>query len=76
MKKQKKIYHYHRYNGKLLKARREISYDIQMTTRLILDELCFNWNKRVLQEAIDRSIDEGNKTEFMTLSKTYKLFVS
>lgn len=75
MKKQKNTYCYVRYKGQPIQAKREISYEIKLSTRLLLDELCFRWNRKRLETAINHSIDEGNKQVFIELSKTYeKLF--
>ncbi|HLR66565.1 IDEAL domain-containing protein [Virgibacillus alimentarius] len=75
MKKQKTIYRYYRYEGNILHAKREIPYELKLTSRLILDELCFKWNKKRLEAAINRSIDTGNKQEFLKLSKAYNHFI-
>lgn len=75
MKKQKSVYHYYRYNGDVLHVKREIPYELKLTTRLLLDELCFNWNKQRLEEAINQSIDEGDKQTFLTLSEKYRHFI-
>lgn len=72
MKKQIVFYRFMRYSGKPLSAKREISYEIKLTSRLILDEICFNWNKNKLKNEINRSIDESNKGEFVHLSELYK----
>lgn len=74
MKKQKTVYRYNRATGPVLSAKREISYEIKLSSRLILDELCFNWNKNHLQEAINRAIDESNEETFQKLSKLYQLY--
>lgn len=75
MKKEKVIYRYMRYEGKQLQAKREISYDLKLISRLLLDEICFNWNKAQLEAAINSAIDDGNKEEFITLSEAYKQFI-
>ena len=75
MKKQKMDYRLLRYEGKPLKAKREISYEIKLTSRLILDELCFEWNKEQLASAINRSIDTRNRELFQQLSEKYKLYI-
>ena len=71
MKKQKVNYRYIKYEGKPLQAKREISYGIKLSSRLILDELSFNFNKKRLDIAIDYSIDMGNKEMFLQLSEIY-----
>lgn len=75
MKKQGKIYQYVRYEGQAIKARREVSYDIKLSSRLILDELCFHWNKERLTIAINQSIDTGDKAAFLELSEMYKVYI-
>lgn len=75
MKKEKLVYRYYRYEGEVLQAKREISFELKLTSRLLLDELCFSWNKEKLETAINSSIDTGNKEEFLKLSELYKHFV-
>lgn len=75
MKKQMNFNQYHRYQGKVLKAHKEIPYEIQLKTRLMLDELCFNWNKAYFEREINRSIDENNKEAFLVLSEQYKDYI-
>ncbi|GAB3060694.1 IDEAL domain-containing protein [Virgibacillus ainsalahensis] len=75
MKKEKIVYRYFRYTGKMIKAKKEVSFETRLTARMILDEVCFNWNKEQLSAAIDESIKEGNKQEFMKLSEAYKDYV-
>ena len=75
MKKQKKVYRYVRSDGRVLKARREISYEIKLSSRLLLDELCFSWNKSRYKDAIDHSIDTNNKELFLELSKKYPFYI-
>lgn len=75
MKKQKMNYRYVRYEGKILHAKREVSYEVRLSSRLLLDELCFNWNKEKLEAAINSSIETGNKEEFLKLSKEYRHYI-
>ncbi|RFA35207.1 hypothetical protein CAI16_08840 [Virgibacillus dokdonensis] len=75
MKKQKIVYQFFRYNGKKVKAKREITFELRLSSRLLLDEICFNYNKAYLEKQINRSIDEGNKSEFLKWSKAYKTFL-
>jgi len=72
MKKEKLVYRFQRYNGQTLHAKREIPYELKLTSRFILDELCFKWNKSKLEAAINRSIDTGDKEEFLKLSEAYR----
>lgn len=75
MKKHKTNYRCLRYEGPMIHAKREIAFEIKLSTRLLLDELCYQWNKDMLEEAINESIDNGNKTEFLKLSEQYNKFV-
>lgn len=75
MKKQKLFYRYYRYDGKKIQAKREILYEFRLVSRLMLDELCFQWNKEKLEEAINTSIDRGEKEKFQQLSEAYKHFI-
>ncbi|WP_096273724.1 IDEAL domain-containing protein [Paucisalibacillus globulus] len=75
MKKEKVSYRFYPYDGKVLNARRELSFEIRLTSRLILDEICFNWNKKMLEERIDRSIQKGNKEEFASVRKEYLQYI-
>lgn len=72
MEKQKQVYRYYRYEGKKLLAKREIPFSIQLSSRLILDELCYNFNKASIEAAINKAIDKGDKKKFIKLSKKYK----
>lgn len=75
MKKQKVCYHFSRYDGKPLEGKREISYEFNLVSRLLLDELCFQWNKQKLEEALNDAIDNKEKEKFLQLSETYKQFI-
>lgn len=75
MKKHKSVYRYYRYNGHVLHAKREIPYHIKLSSRLILDELCFNWNKAKLEAQINESIDTANKEQFIKLGEQYNRFL-
>jgi|GEM_PF-1277760 len=74
MKKQKIVYNYHIYQGKPLRAEREVAYAIKLSSRLLLDALCYKWNKDTLQSAINLSIDTGNKEAFLKLSEQYRQY--
>ena len=74
MEKQKQVYRYCRYNGNPLLAKREIAYEIKLSSRLLLDELCYKWNKIVLEEKINQAIEQGNQEKFMKLSHEYKYY--
>jgi len=75
MKKEKITYRYYRYNGKVLRAKREIPYEVKILSRLMLDELCFKWNQEKMKEAINSAIDRGDKETFIKLSKQYKRYM-
>ncbi|WP_077324963.1 IDEAL domain-containing protein [Virgibacillus siamensis] len=75
MKKQKIVYRYVPYQGITIHARKEIPFELQLSSRLLLDEICFNWNKERLERAINTSIDAGNKEVFLALSEQYRQYI-
>lgn len=75
MKKQKIQYHFSRYDGKPLAAKPEITFEFKLVSTLLLDELCFQWNKGKLEEALNSAIDKGEKEKFLRLSEVYKQFI-
>ncbi|MFD2761699.1 IDEAL domain-containing protein [Lentibacillus juripiscarius] len=75
MNRQKASYRFYRYTGKTLYAKREISYELRLTAQLVLDELCFNWNKQKLEMAINHSVDTGDKEQFLLLSEAYRSYI-
>lgn len=77
MKKHKVIYKLKSLEGaseEKIVAKREISYEIKLFTRLMLDEMCHNWNKDQIEKQINASIDAGDKERFLELSKLYQPF--
>jgi uncharacterized protein YpiB (UPF0302 family) len=75
MKKQKQILKYYRYKGKAIQAKREIAYELQLASRLELDELCFAYNKEKLEAAINYALETDDREAFMKLSEAYKEFI-
>ncbi|MBP1968958.1 hypothetical protein J2Z83_001061 [Virgibacillus natechei] len=75
MKQEKLMYRFYRYEGKTLQAKRKIPFEIELTARLLLDELCFNWNKNKLESEINDSIETRNEDEFIKLSELFKQYV-
>jgi hypothetical protein len=78
MKKQKMNYQlvpFVQNSNKEILARREISYEIKLASQLILDNLCFNWNKARLDERINQAIDDRNHQDFITYSDSYKDYI-
>lgn len=78
MKKQKMNYQlvpFVQNRNKEILARREISYEIKLASQLILDNLCFNWNKARLDERINQAIDDRNHQDFITYSDSYKDYI-
>lgn len=75
MKKQKQILKYYRYKGKVIPARREVAFELQLASRLELDELCFDYNKEKLETAINHALATGDRESFMKLSEAYKEFI-
>jgi uncharacterized protein YpiB (UPF0302 family) len=75
VEKARTVYEFRRYEGESLQAKREIPYEIRLQAQLILDELCFEWNKKMLEKQLNESIDTNNKKEFMRLSQLYKQYL-
>jgi len=75
MKNKQIVYRYYRYNGKPLQAKREIPYEIKITTRLLLDEICFKWNKEKLASAIDAALEHNDESTFKILSEKYSQYI-
>ncbi|MFA1819195.1 IDEAL domain-containing protein [Virgibacillus oceani] len=75
MKKQKQVLKYHRYEGKAIPARREIAFELQLASRLELDELCFVYNREKLEAAINHALEAGDREAFMKLSTAYQEFI-
>ncbi|MFD1849981.1 IDEAL domain-containing protein [Oceanobacillus bengalensis] len=75
MKKEKMIYLFYRYDGNTLYAKKEIPYEFRLSAQLILDELCFDWNKKQLENKINETLITGDKDEFMRLCEEYRHFL-
>ena len=75
MKKQKQVLKYNRYEGKTIPARREISFELQLSSRLELDKLCFEYNRGILEAAINQALEAGDREAFMKLSMRYQEFI-
>ncbi|MCA1012125.1 IDEAL domain-containing protein [Halobacillus halophilus] len=74
MRKQKMVYVIRRdpdYKGKEITAKRELSFGIQLASRLFLDQMSFEFNKDRLDEEINKAIDNGDRAEFERLSLQY-----
>lgn len=71
MKKHKQRYKFLKGSGHARLAKREISYEIKLSTRLILEELCFERNKKLLMHAINQSLELKDKELFLQLTATY-----
>ena len=75
MKKQKVKSHVNRYIGKELRAKREISFEIKLSSRLYLDELCYNYNKNIMESKLNEAIDSNNEEAFYLISETYRNYI-
>jgi len=53
-------------------AMREVPYEIKLASTLVLDELCYNWNKTNLEQQVNEAIDYGDHEQFKQLSLMYK----
>ncbi|TFJ93502.1 IDEAL domain-containing protein [Lentibacillus salicampi] len=75
MKKQKTTYQLYCYTGKAMKAKRDAPFELKLSAQLLLDELCFNWNKQKLESAINEAIDAGDRERFIKLSEEYRHYI-
>lgn len=75
MKKEKLIYKYKRYEGNVSSARKEIPFEFRLTSRMILDEICFQYNKQIIETSINQAIADDNKEKFMKSSEAFKQFI-
>ncbi|MFG6116292.1 IDEAL domain-containing protein [Thalassobacillus cyri] len=75
MKKQKINYVLRRspvFGNKTITAKRELSFGLQLASRLILDELSYEFNKHKLDEQINEAIANEDRDSFDRLSKQYQ----
>ena len=75
MRKQKVVYVLRRdpeHKGKKVTAKRELSFGIQLASRLLLDQLTFQFNKDQLDKQINLAIDQEDRREFERLSVKYQ----
>ncbi|WP_405103339.1 IDEAL domain-containing protein [Oceanobacillus sp. FSL H7-0719] len=75
MKKEKVVLLFFRYEGKPIQAKREIPYEIRLQAQMMLDEICFQYNRKKLEEELNGALDERNKTAFIQHSEAYKEFI-
>ncbi|RLL44989.1 hypothetical protein D8M04_08935 [Oceanobacillus piezotolerans] len=75
MKKEKLVYRFIRYDGETLTAKREIPYEFSLVAQLVLDELCYRWNKRKLMEEINNTFVKKDRSAFNYYSNLYKEYV-
>ncbi|MCP3032462.1 IDEAL domain-containing protein [Halobacillus sp. A1] len=77
MRKQKLIYVLRRdpgFRNREITAKRELSFGIKLASKLLLDQLCFQFNKERLDEKINLAIDNNDREEFERLSQNYKYY--
>jgi hypothetical protein len=75
MKKEKVHLIYFRYTGKPIRAKREIAYAIRLEARMSLDVICFKYNRDMLEQAINQSLQDKDEKKFRELSKQYQEFI-
>lgn len=79
MRKQKMVYVLRRdpnYKGKKVTAKRELSFGIKLASRLLLDQLSYQFNKELLDKQINEAIDRDDREEFERLSVEYQLYIN
>ncbi|KHE67460.1 IDEAL domain-containing protein [Halobacillus sp. BBL2006] len=78
MRKQKMVYVIRRdpeYKGREITAKRELSFGIQLASRLFMDHLSFQFNKDRLDKEINMAIDNGDREAFERLSLQYQPYI-
>lgn len=53
---------------------KEAPFEVAITARLLLDEICYRWNKEQLQKAINEALDSGDYAAFIELSEKYRSY--
>ncbi|WP_163529566.1 IDEAL domain-containing protein [Halobacillus ihumii] len=75
MRKQKVIYVLRRnpgFRNREVTAKRELSFGIRLASRLLLDELSYQFNKEQIDKQINLAIDNDDRQEFHRLSEKYQ----
>ncbi|MFP7494859.1 IDEAL domain-containing protein [Terribacillus saccharophilus] len=77
MKKHKVVYRLQRTKRKraYVTAKREITFEVKLATRLMLDEFYFTWNKNRLEVLINECIDNRDEERFKELSAAYRPYI-
>lgn len=53
----------------------EIPFEMTLVARLMMDEICYNWNRQHIQKKIDRAIDEGDFKALEKYSDIYRHYI-
>ncbi|MFC0523456.1 IDEAL domain-containing protein [Pontibacillus salicampi] len=56
----------------VIHAKKELPFEVKLASSLVLDELCYMWNKQHLETQINEAIDKRDQERFMVLSQQYK----
>lgn len=75
MKKEKVVMMFFRYDGKPVQAKREVSFELRLEARMILDEICFLYNKCRLEESLNKALENRDKYAFIEHSEALKEFI-
>lgn len=75
MKKEKVVLMFFRYDGKPVQAKREVPFEMRLQARMILDEMCFQYNRARLEENLNKALEERNKSVFVEYSEALKEFI-
>lgn len=74
-KEQQTLYRFYRYEGKMISAKKAIPFEMSLQATLLLDHLCYTWNKQRLEQRLNAALDQGDKETFLTLSEEYRHYM-
>ncbi|MFD2924382.1 IDEAL domain-containing protein [Halobacillus naozhouensis] len=60
------------FRNREITAKRELSFGIRLASRLLLDELSYQFNKEQIDRQINLAIDNNDRQEFNRLSEKYQ----
>lgn len=74
MKKHLPNQHINKSQKNQLDTIKEAPFEVAITARLLLDDICYRWNKEQLENAINEALDNNDHAAFMELSEKYRAY--